>query len=694
MIKNKAILFFLLIIGMSVSHLAMAIEEDEINNPIITDVLLPVNYHEFDYDEHVIFGGIYQLPADRVLSLQYLIAGVPLHTQEVSNCTVTPQVDVPYSWDAGSVIDAADGEPFVYQTSSADLQLAQISLALKECSTGINVGTQVYKVADIKIGFEPKPYLHVSHLGIVPAVPAPVTVIQGEDPQFIDLIVKNAGPVGTVLVGEGTLFLKTEYFSICSSPAFDPDCNSTINEVIYNLISGETMEVRVKFFPDVNTATALGTPFSDFMTFTCDSLAPSCGGGVLEEIVGFNGNSTLPGPPSVNVVDALSVSLSSINFYPPYVEVNSPGPAGEATMSVWIENTGGSDLYGSVDDSSSDNFECESGCQYNINPIAPGDKQEAVIKFDPNDGGVTNYSETISFTAKDSLAVSYTPKVLIVKGTGILEPIIKVLADYSVVSPPPEFVYPGTYYAGDVETHTITISNIGGFKMSGDIFFETNDPSNITCIGCGSFDNIEYGGTPYQFAVKFDPQTSGPKYATSTIVSDHGEPDVVTVYTMLLVEDLPILQVTSAYDNTEPVSDWDIPGPVNLGDVFTTEFYIKNIGAKTLTGTISVLDVVGDAGQFKCVNQCDYMLDRSESRTAYFEFVPSGGNGASFPRATATFPNNEDTSQNIEVDMFSAIVNTSASGALSHSILTFGNVLRGFFFLEFQRLFTVKIRWL
>ena len=679
MIKNKAILFFLLIIGITVPYFAMAVDPDELkDHEVIKDTILPLNLYEYTYDEHVVFTNVYELLPQRAVDFAYMIDDVVLHSQQIANCVDTSLGPVSLSWDAGSVTESAEDEPFVFQIPSNDLQLVQMSVTIKECDTSDLVGLQIYTIGNIKVGFEPKPYLDVS-----PEFPGPVTVVEDTTPNIQSFVVKNTGPLGTTLTGTAELKEEDQYFSVCAlSDAADSDCINTTPSTSYNLTSNAEQTVRVKFAPPINTGgVGLGTLFLDFIKFTCASEDPTCGGGVLEEEKGLVGYSKLPGEPEVDVFgSATGSSISTLNFSPPYIEVDSTNPEGEAEKSVWVKNIGASPLSGVVTNTT--DFQCVGGCTYTNLPA--GDTQEVIIKFDPSSPSTDTtifFNQTITFTAVDSDGDPWPAKDLIVKGIGITEPILKVInKDYPLVSLPviSNVNFVGTYYIGEVWETALAISNIGGFDMDGDIAFESSDPG-ITCEaigGCGSYNGVKVGGLPYNFTVKFDPQTTGPKYATTTVTVDGSTDKVVTTYTMLLISDIPEIKVTSEYDDSDPVSDWHIQAPVVFGANYETEFYIENVGAKSLTGTISILDTSGDAGQFVCISDCSYNLGNGDPKhTATFKFIPSATNGVILPGATATFPNNDDISDFVEVDMYSDIVNVSGGAGFSLGSISFGNVL-------------------
>lgn len=323
---------------------------------------------------------------------------------------------------------------------------------------------------------------------------------------------------------------------------------------------------------------------------------------------------------------------------------NIPSGSPSPTQSFIIENTGGETLSGNLS-GVSDPFFCVLGCPYVLTPM---ERKEVRIQVFP--ASVGSFENTAVFSCMGTTLNCESPSIV----RRITATAVGVASPPQVAASPSPLAF-GTvnYGTGAYSDRILTVSNVGGGLLNGTISLSSSD---YQCVPSCNYSIFSGGSTPIR--IRYLPGGPGSSNEFATLTGGTG----VSVPLSGFANDLPILSVSPA--------SWIIGGRVNVGSSRVGVFYVRNVGAGTLRGSVLGLPLNG----FSCVSGCNYtsgLTPFSAPWPVTLRFEPTGPTVFS---ATAEFTN--DLGPSVFVPL-QGEGNTSAVAAVNITTLPFGPVIVG-----------------
>jgi hypothetical protein len=322
---------------------------------------------------------------------------------------------------------------------------------------------------------------------------------------------------------------------------------SIVGDADYSLGAGDTAAITVRFAPASAGAVAC----------TLDTGASQC-----------------PGLPcsgtGVAVTPVCQVSPVSLDFGTVIV-----GSYYDRTFTV--TNVGGGTLSGSVSESSGD-YDIASGS--GAYSLTASQSVTVTVRFSPASVGTNTC--TIE-TGGSCQGVACT-------GVGDLEPACDLSAT--------ELDF-GTVFVGDYKDTTLTITNIGGGLLIGELYADCED---FSVVGGSEF--AIGAGQAATFTMRFTPASAGPGGCSIDMDSDFCDEVTCTG-----VGELP--PACEVYPESLDFGD------IEVGESADLTFYVRNAGGPSFSGTVS-----SPSSDFTIVGDASYDLDSGELKEFTLRFAP------------------------------------------------------------------------
>ena len=298
--------------------------------------------------------------------------------------------------------------------------------------------------------------------------------------------------------------------------------------------------------------------------------------------------------PVLMVKNTSGVSIASNLADPGNVSLLYPNIQVATTydQTVYISNGGGGVVSGIVSlvESTSDGFVVVGTASYNLDANDP--PVPVTIRFTPSDTAV--HTKRIEFTCS----------------SGCSSPIYRIKVSGSgAPNPVPGNAVPGVMTPfGSVNlnaniTRTVSVQNLGGLPVYGEVTVPTGMAGQYTCIsgchyGIGGGSALPPGGTIIA-TFRFAPTVPGVDTVNAFFSScaDVGGADCGSGNTLAFAgvgNNYPILSV-------DPPS-WYEPGHVNVNHTLQKSFLIVNSGAQPLVGTFTISSGI----EFTCLTNCSF----------------------------------------------------------------------------------------
>lgn len=363
--------------------------------------------------------------------------------------------------------------------------------------------------------------------------------------------------------------------------------------------------------------------------------------------------------PSMTVTPSSDPALNFLN-----VEYGSP-----QTLTFTIGNTGGQTLSGSISGIMSP-FSCSPSCNYAVNPST---SQNITIQYVPPPAPNSSDQTFVFSCAGASLAcqkVSASLPVVIVAQPSESRHVIANSVTNSVspnIIVTPSLMNYGTLNLGvPVADRSFVVKNTGGGYLNGTMTFSAPEYS---CTGSCSY-SIPAGGQTTIW-VHYVPSVAGTFNDTATFGGGLGQ--VVTLSSV--VNDKPIIAVgTTLLDFFSGNGNQ----PVNVGSCKSLSTWVQNIGASTLSGSVTNIPIATPPLNdptvnplFTCTMGCTYNnLTYGQWQWLTIQYCPTV-NGTETGTAMLTNALNAPNTATINL---TGRGNTQPIGSISSSLI-FGNVL-------------------